>query len=231
MDEGVGYHVFPSKNFCLTLPKEITWNSSSLRKDSGSDDVLWMGGDVKFFRRSFFVSHFRKVSLESLRCFKKILTAKAIYGCEGDITFFRRTFLSRVTEFFQWELFVVSEKNGIGGNIWTRQGASQFSIKFVFVSIPKKFIENFSVFQKNSVSEKKPLDERGYLFFFVSFYRKTSLRTFRCFGKILLARKFHGWEKGVSRFFVLSQFFCITVSKILIGNSPLLQKFSSSENL
>ena len=128
MDEGVGYHVFPSKTFCLTLPKNFTGNSSSLREDSDSDDVLWMGGHVKFFRRSFFVSHYRKFSLESLRGFRKNWYRRKYMDKTGGIPIFRH-------------------------------------ICFCLI-LPKNFIENF-----------------------------------RCFRKILLARKFHAWEKGSFTFF------------------------------
>ena len=150
MDEGVGYDFFPSKTFCLILPKNFTWNSSSLREDSGSEDVLWMGGDVKFFRRSFFVSHYRKVSLETLRCFKKILTAKPTYGCEGDIALAVELFLSHITEKI-WVLFVVSEMFWHWKPLWIGRGNHVFPSNFFCLGLPKFCIGNSSCFQKKMV--------------------------------------------------------------------------------
>ena len=59
-------------------------------------------------------------------------------------------------------------------------------------------------------------------FVFVSYHRKSSLRSLRCFTKFLLPRKLYGWEKGISRFSV--DIFCLTLPQTLFRNSSVFQK-------
>ena len=56
---------FPSKFFCLTVPKNAVGEPFSLSLISSIEKVWmrgWRGGSVKIFRRKFFVSQSRKNS-------------------------------------------------------------------------------------------------------------------------------------------------------------------------
>ena len=154
---GWGNQFFVKQFFCLALSKKLKGNSSVFRKNSGGENFYgWEKGisrffvdtflshiienfhwklfgvsknfwqrykfvmmrewDITFFCRYVFVLLYRKLSLETLRCFKKILAAKTFFGCEVDITF------------LQQMLFCLT--------------------------LPKNFIANISLFQKNFLSSK-----------------------------------------------------------------------------
>ena len=81
MDERRDYQVFASKIFCLTLPKTFFANNSLFQKNSGSENFLRMPGGYHVFPSNFFDPHYRKISLGTLRCFRKSLAAKTIHGC------------------------------------------------------------------------------------------------------------------------------------------------------
>ena len=78
-------------------------------------------------------------------------------------------------------------------------GVSLVSVLFVCLILPKKFIENSSVFQKSSGREKIPCMKEGCITFFrrnfsVPQSRKSSLGTPACFRKIMSATTFFGSE-------------------------------------
>ena len=79
MDEKGGCHVFPSKIFGLTVPKNIVGIPSMLQKIWGIEKVLCNIGGITFFRRKFLVSQCRKISWASLQCFRKIGVSKNFY--------------------------------------------------------------------------------------------------------------------------------------------------------
>ena len=62
---GGEYQAFPSKNFCLTVPKIFVGEPFSISLISGTEKV-WIteggGESIKIFRRKFFVSQCRKIS-------------------------------------------------------------------------------------------------------------------------------------------------------------------------
>ena len=53
----MGYEDFPSKKFCLTVPKSSVGESFTVALISGIEKVWIRGGSIKIFRRKFFVSH------------------------------------------------------------------------------------------------------------------------------------------------------------------------------
>ena len=55
---------FLSKSFCLTVPKIFAGESFTVALICGSEKVHGQeeGGDIKIFRRKFFVSQCRKIS-------------------------------------------------------------------------------------------------------------------------------------------------------------------------
>ena len=56
---GGEYPDFPSKTFCLTVPK-VSVRESFVAVFSGTDEFGEEGGVIKIFRRKVFVSHCRK---------------------------------------------------------------------------------------------------------------------------------------------------------------------------
>ena len=202
------------------------------QKKTGSETNLWMRGGYHVFSRIFCASHYQKI-LGNLRCFRNVLALKTFMDTKGKSRFSVDLFLSRITEIFHWKLFVVSEKNGIGGNIWTRQGASQFSVKFVFVSFYRKIsLRTFHCFRRTFFHRKLFRDWLGKSVFrrtsfFVLPYRKNSMGTARCSKKLLVAKILWMREGGFT--FFLSILFCLSLSKTFIGNSSVFQKKSGSD--
>ena len=119
---------FSAKIFRLILPKNFIRNSSVFRKNSGSEEFVWMRkGDNTFSGRIVFVSHYRKLCLCFFRCFTKLLAAKMFPGCEGDITFFRRSFFGLILA----KTFIgnssVFQRNCRSENfVWMREGDITF---------------------------------------------------------------------------------------------------------
>ena len=65
MDEwggGRDYHDFPSKIFCLTVPKNSVGEPLSVSLISGIEKFYASEGYVTIFPRNFFVSQYRKIS-------------------------------------------------------------------------------------------------------------------------------------------------------------------------
>ena len=57
-----GYHNFPSKIFCLTVPKNFVSIPSMSQENLGYREILCILGGITIFRRKFFVSQCRKIS-------------------------------------------------------------------------------------------------------------------------------------------------------------------------
>ena len=58
---GGEYQGFPSKVFCLTVPKNFVGEPFSVSLISGVEKIRASEGYVTIFRRSFFVSQCRKI--------------------------------------------------------------------------------------------------------------------------------------------------------------------------
>ena len=86
------------------------------------------------FCRKLSLSRFRKIPLGTLRCFRKLLAAKPVYGCVVDNTFFRRNFFVSLYQKFHWELFVVSESFRQRKLLMEASGDITFSRRSFFVS-------------------------------------------------------------------------------------------------
>ena len=88
------YQDFPSKIFCLTVPKTSVGESFSVALISGTEKVWRRGGGMKILRRKVFVSQCRKYSQvnPSVLCFRKIPLAKRFMDKRGSIKIFRRKF-------------------------------------------------------------------------------------------------------------------------------------------
>ena len=56
------YRKFPSKSFCLKLPKQFVGGPFTLSLVSGIENVYASEGYVTIFRRKFFVSQYGNIS-------------------------------------------------------------------------------------------------------------------------------------------------------------------------
>ena len=54
-ERGGGYQDFPSKVFCLRVPKISVGESFTVAIVSGIKKIWFRGGSIKIFRRKFFV--------------------------------------------------------------------------------------------------------------------------------------------------------------------------------
>ena len=57
-----GHHDFPSKIFCLTVPKNFVGDPFSVSLISGIEKCYASEGYITIFRRKFFVSQYRNIS-------------------------------------------------------------------------------------------------------------------------------------------------------------------------
>ena len=62
MDKKGEYQDFPSKLFCLTVPKNFVAEPFSVSLISGTEKSYASEGYVTIFRRKFFVSQYRNIS-------------------------------------------------------------------------------------------------------------------------------------------------------------------------
>ena len=64
MDKNGGgeYQELPSKNFCLTVPKNFVKESFSVSLISGIEKIYAQEGNITIFYRKFVVSQYRKTS-------------------------------------------------------------------------------------------------------------------------------------------------------------------------
>ena len=82
---------FPSKIFCLTLPKTFVGEPFSVSLISGIEKVYSSENYVTIFLPEFFVSQHRNISQKnpSVLCFRKILVAKKFMDkSEGEVSRF-----------------------------------------------------------------------------------------------------------------------------------------------
>ena len=122
-----GYHDFPLRTFCLTVPN--TGNLLCFRNFLISKKFMdkGEGGSIKIFHRIFFVSQCRKTRRGTLPCFRKILVSKNVRDKRGgDLRFSVEIILSHRTETFRRAtlLFCVSEKIWQWKGLWIRGGGS-----------------------------------------------------------------------------------------------------------
>ena len=80
------FRKFPSKRFCLKLPKQFVGGRFTLSLVSGIENVFASEGYVTIFRRNFFVSQYRNISSRnpSVLCFRKLLVAKKFMEKKGE---------------------------------------------------------------------------------------------------------------------------------------------------
>ena len=77
------YQVFPSKMFCLTVPKKIVGEPFSASLISGIEKFYASEGYVTIFRQKFLSHSTEKFRRGTLLCFRKFLVAKNVRDKRG----------------------------------------------------------------------------------------------------------------------------------------------------
>ena len=95
-----GYHMFPSKIFCLTVPKNFVGIPSMFQKSLGYRKNLCIIEGNTIFRRKLFVSQCRKILWASLQCFRKFGLSKIFMHNRGYFNFSSKTFCLTVPKNF-----------------------------------------------------------------------------------------------------------------------------------
>ena len=178
---------FPSKIFCLTLPKTFVGEPFSVSLISGIENFSASENYFTIFLPEFFVSQHRNISQKnpSVLCFRKFLVAKKFMDkSEGEVSRFpSKIFCLTLPKTFVGEPFSVSLISGIE-KVYSSEN---------YVTI---FLPEFFVSQHRNISKKNP--------------------SVLCFRKILVAKKFMDKSEGeVSRF--PSKIFCLTLPKTSVG--------------
>ena len=202
-----GYQEFPSKIFCLTVPKISVGESFTVAKISGIEKV-WIreGGDDQDFPSNFFLSHSaEKFCWGTLRCIRKFRAAKNFMhqrggGRRGYQEFPSKIFCLTVPKISVGESFTVAKISGIE-KVWIREGGDD-----------QDFPSNF--FLSHSAE-------------------KFCWGTLRCIRKFRAAKNFMhqrgGGRRGYQEF--PSKIFCLTVPKNSVGESFTVAKISGMEKV
>ena len=159
------YQDFPSKIFCLTVPKISVEESFTVAIISGIEKVWIRGGEYHDFP-SKFLSHCTEIfHWRTLWCFRKILLSKIfMHRRGGGASRFCRNFLSHRTETksFVKEPFCFPEIFWYGKNFMNEKGVITFFRRKFLVSQCRKISwASLQCFRKFGVS-KNFMHTRGY---------------------------------------------------------------------
>ena len=163
----------------------------------------------------------------TLRCLRKLLAAKTFYGCEGDITFFRRNFAGSYYRNFSLRTLRCFNNFLAAAKFYGCEGGHNvFPSKFYCRRLPKTFIGNNSVLQKRPGCEKLVwIREGGIIFFrrkvFVLQYLKILLGTLWFFRNFLVWKEIYGQDGVIASF---RHFWCLILLKNFFGNSSVFQQ-------
>ena len=78
-----GYQDFPSKTFCLTVPKIFVGEPFSVSLISGIEKFYAYEGNITIFYRKFVVSQYRKIRWGTFLGFTKFLVSKNVRDKRG----------------------------------------------------------------------------------------------------------------------------------------------------
>ena len=155
MDEKVGYHVFPSKNFGLTVPKTFVKESYCFWEKNWFEIVLWMKRGVSRFSVELFWSHSaKKFRGHPFKVSEKLGYRKNLCLI-GGVTIFRRKILvsqcrklsSQNPTVFEKKIVLKKFYGWKGGYHVSPSNYFGFTVSKTFVRESQCFWENFR-FQK-----------------------------------------------------------------------------------
>ena len=135
-----GYHDFPLKNFCPTVPKKFVEEPFCVSENFWYPKMLGMGEGVgiTIFCQKCFVSQYRKLRRGTLLCFTKILVYKKFMNKgggrrrKGVSQFSVENFWSHSTKKFHWNTSVYQKVSGSEKFYASKkgEGVSRFSVEF-----------------------------------------------------------------------------------------------------
>ena len=201
MDEKGGNHVFPSKIFGLTVPKNFVGEDFGVSENFGYRKFLCIRerGGITFLRRKLLSHRTEKLRWGTVRCFRKFRVSQIFMHTKGISLNSLKNFCHTVPIKFAGEHFCVSKE------FWYRKFPSKgggklhgFVENFLSHRTEKPSPGNHSVFQKISGREKFFMDKRVgevsqfSVEKFLSHCTKIfHWRTLWCFRKIFLIEIFH----------------------------------------
>ena len=105
--------------------------------------------DITCSRRIFLVSDYRKISLGTLRCFKKFVAAESSYGRQKGIShFLSKTFPITVSKNSFGNPSMLQKTSGSETSLWMRGGQHVFPSKFLCFTLPKVSLGTLCCFRK-----------------------------------------------------------------------------------
>ena len=189
-----GYHKFPSKIFCLTVPINFVGIPSMFPKNLGYRKISCKIEGITIFRRKLFVSQCRNILWASLQCFGKFGVSKNFMHKRGYHKFPSKKFLSHSAEKFRGHPFNVSKKIGVSKSFMHNRGYHKFPSKNFCLTVLKNFVGIPSMFQKVWGIGKILCIIGGITSFrrkfFVSQCWKISWASLQCFRKFGVSEKF-----------------------------------------
>ena len=159
-----GYHNFPSKFFCVTVPKKFVRESYCFWENFWFQKVLWMKKRVSRFCFWNFWSHSaEKFRGQPLNVSEKLGYWKNLCILAG-ITFSRRNFLVWQCRKNSWASLQSFGKFGVS-KFFMHLWVSQFSVENFCLTVPKIFVGGI-VYCFISFGFRKSLDRRGSITIF-----------------------------------------------------------------
>ena len=158
-------HEFPSKRFCLTVPKNAVGESFSLSIISHIEKVWmrgwWGGGECQDFpSKSSCLTVPKKIIGQPFNV-SLISGMEIFYASEGYVTIFQRVFCLTVPKIFVGEPIRMSLLSG-NENIYAEEGYVTVFCRFFCLAVPKILQWNPSVlcFRKILIGDKF-MDKKG----------------------------------------------------------------------
>ena len=233
-----GYHVFPSKIFGLTVPKNFVEQLFCVSENFWYRKILWIrggGGVSRFSVKNFLSRSAAKFRRGTRLCFRKFRVSKNFMPKRGISRFSIENLLSHSSEKLRRGtlLICVSKNFWYRKNLWIKGGGGRgreyhdFLSKISCLTVPKNFVgEPFSVSLISGI--ERFYASESYITILCRNFLSRSAKKFRrgilyCFIKFEYRKMLGIREGGIHDF--PSKTFCLTVPKIFVGTSSCFTSF------
>ena len=151
------YHDFPSKNVCLTVPKNFVGETFSVSLISGIERFYASEIYLTILCRNFFcrsAEKFRRGTFlicvsEKIWYRKKIMDKRGGGKGGGSITIFSRKVLVSQCQNISWASLQCFRKFGVSKNFMHNRGYHVFPSKNLDLTVPKNFVSESYCFREN----------------------------------------------------------------------------------